>query len=50
MLDIDISFGREGRSGARKIRMSTLGREHSGAVGIEEAEGQSHGYRPNFGK
>ena len=25
MLDIDIAFGREGRSGARTIRMSTLG-------------------------
>jgi hypothetical protein len=24
MLDIDIAFGREGRSGARMIRMSTI--------------------------
>ena len=27
MLDIEIAFGRERRSGARMIRMSTLGRE-----------------------
>src|ERR1700732_4841331 len=32
MLDIEIAFGREGRSGARMIRMSTLGPGNSSAA------------------
>ena len=32
MLDIEIAFGREGRSGARMIRMSTLGPGYSSAA------------------
>ena len=35
MLDIEIAFGREGRSGARMIRMSALGPSRSRAVGMD---------------
>ena len=35
MLDIEIAFGREGRSGARMIRMSGIGHNRSRAVGME---------------
>jgi hypothetical protein len=35
MLDIEIAFGREGRSGARMIRMSALGHSRSKAVGMD---------------
>ncbi len=38
MLDIEITFGREGRSGARIIRMSALKHSRSRAVGIVHGE------------
>jgi hypothetical protein len=47
MLDIDISFGREGRSGARMIRMSALGPSRSRAVRMDWEDGQNEGYRVN---
>jgi hypothetical protein len=47
MLDIEIAFAREGRSGARMIRMSALGRSRSGAVGMDWEDGQNDGYRVN---
>ena len=47
MLDIDIAFGREGRSGARIIRMSALGHSRSRAVGTDRENGQKGGYRMN---
>jgi hypothetical protein len=47
MLDIDIAFGREGRSGARIIRMSALGHSRSSAVGMDWQNGQIDGYRVN---
>ena len=50
MLDIDIAFGREGRSGARMIRMSALKPSHPGAVGMHREDGQRDGYRLNGGK
>jgi hypothetical protein len=49
MLDIDISFGRESRSGARTIRMSALGPSRSRAVGMDWEDGQNEGYRVNGG-
>ena len=49
MLDIDISFAREGRSGARRIRMSALGHSPSRAVGMDWQDGQNDGYRVNGG-
>jgi hypothetical protein len=47
MLDIDIAFGREGRSGARIIRMSALGHSRSRAVGTDLDDVQNDGYRVN---
>jgi hypothetical protein len=35
MLDIDISFAREGQSGARMIRMSALGQNRSRTVEMD---------------
>jgi hypothetical protein len=49
MLDIEIAFGREGRSGARMIRMSALGPTRSRAVGMDWEDGQNDGYRVNGG-
>ena len=39
MLDIEIVFGREGRSGARMIRLSVLGQSRSRANGMDCDEG-----------
>jgi hypothetical protein len=39
MLDIEIVFGREGRSGARMIRLSALGQSRSRANGMDCDEG-----------
>jgi hypothetical protein len=39
MLDIEIVFGREGRSGARMIRLSALGQSCSRANGMDCEEG-----------
>jgi hypothetical protein len=50
MLDIEIAFGREGRSGARMIRMSALRPSHPGAVGMQGENGQGDGYRQNGGE
>jgi hypothetical protein len=50
MLDIEIAFGREGRSGARMIRMSALRPSNSGAVGMQGENGQGDGYRQNGGE
>ncbi len=49
MLDIEIAFGREGRAGARMIRMSALGPSRSRAVGMDWEDGQNDGYRVNGG-
>ena len=49
MLDIEIAFGREGRSGARMIRMSALGRSRSKAVGTDWEDVQNDGDRVNGG-
>ena len=49
MLDIEIEFGCEGRSGARMIRMSALGPSRSRAVGMDWEDGQNDGYRVNGG-
>jgi hypothetical protein len=43
MLDIDISFAREGQSGARMIRMSALGQNRSRTVGMDWGRGQPEG-------
>jgi hypothetical protein len=48
MLDIEIAFGREGRSGARMIRMSALG--PSQAVGMDWEDEPNEGYRVNGGE
>ncbi len=47
MLDIDIAFGREGRSGARTIRLSALGHSRSRANGMDCEGGPKDGYRAN---
>jgi hypothetical protein len=49
MLDIDIAFGREGRSGARIIRMSALGHSRAMAVRTDLDDLQNDGYRANGG-
>jgi hypothetical protein len=49
MLDIDIAFGREGRSGARMIRMTALRHSHSRAVGPDSDDVQNDGYRVSGG-
>ena len=43
MLDIDIAFGREGRSGTRTIRLSALGHSRPRADGMDCEEGQKTG-------
>jgi hypothetical protein len=47
MMDIEIAFGREGRSGARTIRMSTLGHSRPTGLGMDCAAGQKGAYRVN---
>ena len=47
MLGIEITFAREGRSGARIIRLSALGQSHSSAVGMDRNDGQNERYRVN---
>jgi hypothetical protein len=47
MLDIEIVFGREGRSGARMIRLSALGQSRSRANGMDCDEGSKGCYRVN---
>ena len=47
MLDIDISFAREGQSGARMIRMSALGQNRSRTGGMDWGRRQPEGYRIN---
>ena len=47
MLGIEITFGREGRSGARMIRLSALGQSRSRSVGMDRQEWQKDGYRVN---
>ena len=47
MLDIEIVFGREGRSGARMIRLSTLGHSRSSGNGMDCEDGPKDGYRVN---
>ena len=49
MLDIEIAFVREGRSGARMIRMSALGHSRSKAVGTDLDGAQNDGHRVNGG-
>jgi hypothetical protein len=49
VLDIEVTFGREGRLGARIIRMSALGHSRSTAVGIDWDDVQNDGYRVNGG-
>jgi hypothetical protein len=49
MLDLELAFGREGRSGARMIRMSASGPSRSRAVGMDWEDGQNDGYRVNGG-
>jgi hypothetical protein len=49
MLDIEIAFGREGRSGARMIRMSASRHSRSRAVGMDWEDEQNEGYRVNGG-
>ena len=43
MLDIDIAFGREGRSGRRTIRLSALGLSRPRADRMDCEEGQKTG-------
>ncbi len=43
MLDIEIAFGREGRSGARMIRLSALGQIHASSPEIDGADGDTIG-------
>jgi hypothetical protein len=50
MLDIEIAFGREGRSGARMIRMSALGQAKPSSGAGMHWDGQSDGYRFNAGR
>ena len=45
--DIEIAFGREGRSGARMIRMSALRRSRSRALGTDLGDAQNDQYRVN---
>ena len=47
MLDIEIVFGREGRSGARIIRLSALGESRSRANGMDCDQGAKGCYRVN---
>jgi hypothetical protein len=47
MLGIEITFGREGRSGARMIRLSALGHSRPRADGINCEDGQKDGHRVN---
>jgi hypothetical protein len=47
MLDIEIAFGREGRSGVRTIRLSALGHSRSRANGMDCEDGPNEGYRVN---
>jgi hypothetical protein len=47
MLDIEIAFGREGRSGARTIRLSALGHNRAEANGMDCEDTQKDGYRVN---
>ena len=47
MLGIEMTFGREGRSGARIIRLSALGQSRSSAVGMDRNDGQNERYRVN---
>ena len=47
MLDIEIVFGREGRSGARMIRLSALGQSRSRANGMDCDKGSKGCYRVN---
>ena len=49
MLDIEIVFGRQGRSGARMIRVSALGQSRSTANGMHADEGSQACYRVNGG-
>jgi hypothetical protein len=44
MLDIEIAFGREKRSGARMIRMSALGRANPSNTGMHADDGQHDGH------
>ena len=44
MLDIEITFAREGRSGARIIRLSTLGQSHSSSAGTDRNDRQNEQY------
>jgi hypothetical protein len=46
MLDIEIAFAREGRSGARIIRMNALGHSRSSAVGIDRQGVNGGGWWP----
>ena len=47
MLGIEMTFAREGRSGARIIRLSALGQSDSSAVGMDRNDGQNERYRVN---
>jgi hypothetical protein len=47
MLGIEMTFAREGRSGARIIRLSALGQSGSSAVGMDRNDGQNERYRVN---
>jgi hypothetical protein len=47
MLDIEIAFAREGRSGARMIRMSALGHTDRSSAGTYGEEGRNTAYRFN---
>jgi hypothetical protein len=50
MLDIEVTFAREGRWGARMIRMSALGPRRPRAVRMDWEDGQHDGYRVNGGE
>ena len=47
MLDIDIAFGRERRSGARMIRMRAVRPSYPSAFGMDGKDAQSDLYRLN---
>jgi hypothetical protein len=47
MLNIDIAFGREGRSGARMIRMSSLRHNNASSIAKDGEDWQNEGYHLN---
>jgi hypothetical protein len=47
MLNIDIAFSREGRAGARMIRMSALGHSHASSIGTDGEDWHNEGYHLN---